>query len=41
MEGVPKDESILLVSIIIANQILVMDIMFRAAYEEKERELEK
>lgn len=41
MEGVPKDESILLVSIIIANQILVMDLMFRAAYEEKEREMEK
>lgn len=32
MEGVPKDESILLISIVIANQILVMDLMFRAAY---------
>lgn len=33
-----KDQSILLVSIIIANQILVMDLIFRAAYEERERE---
>jgi hypothetical protein len=41
MEGVPKDESILLISIIIANQILTMDLMFRAAYEDKEREKER
>lgn len=41
MEGVPKDESILLISITIANQILIMDLMFRAAYEDKEREKER
>lgn len=33
-----KDQSILLVSLIITNQIIVMDLIFRAAYEERERE---
>ena len=37
----PKDYSILLVSIIIANQVLIMDLIFRAAYEDREREEEK
>lgn len=40
MKGVPKDESILLISILIANQILTMDLLFRAGYEDKEREIE-
>ncbi len=35
LEGKEKDESILLVSLIIANQVLIMDLIFRAAYEEK------
>lgn len=34
----PKDYSILLISIIIANQVLMMDLIFRAAYEDRERE---
>jgi hypothetical protein len=41
LEGHAKDESILLISIIIANQILIMDLLFRAAYEDKEREIEQ
>jgi hypothetical protein len=36
-----KDESILLVSLIIANQVLIMDLIFRAAYEDREREEQK
>ncbi len=32
LEGHAKEESILLVSIVIANQILMMDLLFRAAY---------
>jgi hypothetical protein len=35
LEAKPKDYSILLVSIAIANQILIMDLIFRAAYEDK------
>ena len=31
----PKDYSILLISIIIANQVLIMDLVFRAAYEDR------
>lgn len=34
----PKDYSILLISIMIANQVLIMDLIFRAAYEDRERE---
>lgn len=36
----PKDYSILLISIMIANQVLIMDLVFRAAYEDREREEE-
>jgi hypothetical protein len=36
----PKDYSILLISIMIANQVLIMDLIFRAAYEDREREQE-
>lgn len=32
------DYSILLISLVIANQILIMDLNFRAAYEEKKRD---
>lgn len=35
LEGHPKEESILLISIIIANEILIMDLLFRAAFEDK------
>ncbi len=35
----PKDYSILFVSIQIACGVLVMDLLFRCAYEEKEKEL--
>lgn len=35
-----KDLSILLISILITNQILIMDLLFRAAFEDKEREKE-
>lgn len=35
----PKDYSILFVSILIAWEVLVMDLMFRGAYEEKEKDL--
>lgn len=35
LEGKVKDYSILLISIMIANQILIMDLIFRAAHEEK------
>ena len=35
LEEKPKDYSILYISIMIANQILVMDLMFRAAYEDR------
>jgi hypothetical protein len=38
LEGTVKDESILLISLMIANQILIMDLIFRAAYEDRERE---
>jgi predicted branched-subunit amino acid permease len=38
LEGKPKDYSILLISIMIANQVLIMDLVFRAAYEDRERE---
>jgi len=38
LEAKPKDYSILFISIAIANQVLIMDLLFRAAYEEKERE---
>ena len=31
----PKDYSILLISIMIANQVLMMDLVFRAAYEDR------
>lgn len=41
LEGHSKDLSILLISIIITNQILIMDLLFRAAFEDKERELEE
>jgi hypothetical protein len=41
LEGKEKDLSILLISIIIANQILIMDLIFRAGYEDREREEEK
>jgi hypothetical protein len=34
----PKDYSILFISILIANQVLIMDLIFRAAYEDRERE---
>lgn len=37
LESKPKDYAILLISIIIANQILMMDLIFRAAYEDRER----
>jgi hypothetical protein len=36
----PKDYSILFISILIANQVLIMDLIFRAAYEDREREQE-
>jgi hypothetical protein len=35
----PKDYSILFVSIFIAWEVLVMDLIFRGAYEEKEKDL--
>ena len=35
LEEKPKDYSILYISLVIANQILVMDLMFRAAYEDR------
>ena len=38
LEEKQKDYAILLISIEIANQILIMDLMFRAAYEDRERE---
>jgi hypothetical protein len=38
LEEKPKDYSILYVSIVIANQVLIMDLLFRAAFEDKERE---
>ena len=41
LEAKSKDYAILLISIIIANQILMMDLIFRAAYEDREREEEK
>jgi hypothetical protein len=41
LENQPKDESILLISLVIANQVLIMDLIFRAAYEDREREEEK
>jgi hypothetical protein len=41
LEGQPKEESILLISITVANLILIMDLLFRAAFEEKLREEEK
>ena len=41
LEGHEKEESILLISLLIANQVLIMDLIFRAAYEDKEREEEK
>lgn len=37
LEGVEKDLSILFISLLIANQILIMDLIFRAAYEDRER----
>jgi hypothetical protein len=37
LEDKPKDYSILYISIAIANQILIMDLVFRAAYEEREK----
>lgn len=37
LEGSSKEYSILLLSIIIANQTLIMDLIFRAAYEDHER----
>lgn len=39
LENKPKDYSILFVSIMIAWQIHVMDLMFRCAYEEKEKDM--
>ena len=41
LDAKPKDYSILLISIAIANQILIMDLIFRAGYEEKEKEKEE
>lgn len=41
LEHTAKDESILLISLMIANQVLIMDLIFRAAYEDREREEEK
>ena len=35
LEHTAKDESILLVSLMIANQVLIMDLIFRAAYEDR------
>jgi hypothetical protein len=40
LEGTEKDYSILLISLVISNQILIMDLIFRAAYEDREREEE-
>lgn len=37
LEGKPKDYSILFISIFIAFQMLVMDLLFRGAYEEREK----
>jgi hypothetical protein len=36
LEHTSKEYAILLLSIIIANQVLIMDLIFRAAYEERE-----
>jgi hypothetical protein len=33
--------AIIFISLVIANQVLIMDLIFRAAYEDKEREEEK
>ena len=41
MEGKEKDMAIIFISLVIANQVLIMDLIFRAAYEDKEREEEK
>jgi hypothetical protein len=38
MTDKPKDYSILFISIMIAWQILVMDLIFRAGYEDREKE---
>jgi hypothetical protein len=38
LEGVPKDYATLFFSLMIAWQVLVMDLLFRAAYEEKEKQ---
>jgi hypothetical protein len=37
----PKDYALLYVSIAIANQMLIMDLLLRSAYEEKEAEKKK
>lgn len=33
--------AIIFISLVIANQVLIMDLIFRAAYEDKEREEEE
>lgn len=38
LEEKPKDYAVFLLTIIIANQMLMMDLIFRAAYEDRERE---
>lgn len=38
MEGKEKDMAIIFISLVLANQVLIMDLIFRAAYEDKERE---
>jgi Tfp pilus assembly protein PilO len=38
LEGKPKDYIMFLLTIIIANQMLMMDLIFRAAFEDRERE---
>lgn len=38
LEGQPKDYSILFISIFIAWQMLVMDLLFRGVFEEREKQ---
>jgi hypothetical protein len=38
LEGKPKDYTIFFLTIIIANQMLMMDLIFRAAFEDRQRE---
>jgi hypothetical protein len=41
LEGKPKDYCILLISLVIANNTLIMDLIFRAGFEDREREEEE